>query len=117
MKAYKLFRKMKDGYAPLFIDATLRLQLGETHHCKTDLEKKGFSKRVGWHGCFIPFAPHLALHPKNGAERVWLEGETSGWLETYDRPDSQGGKWFTCETITLLNELEPEQVQYVIETY
>ena len=105
MIGYKLFRKMSDGYAPLFIDARLRLQLGETHRCKTNLVKKGFKKRVGWHGCFKPVAPHLAENPKHGASRVWVKVKIHGWMEEYDRPEAQGGKWFTCETIELLEEL------------
>lgn len=113
MRVYKLFRKMKDGYAPLFIDATNRLQLGDTQECKTGLVKKGFKPRDGWHGCFKPYAPHLATNPKNGAKRVWLEIETSGWMETYDRPESQGGTWFTCQTITLLRELSDQEVEEI----
>ncbi|MGM3099370.1 hypothetical protein, partial [Bacillus cereus group sp. BC327] len=85
-------------YAPLFIDATNRLQLGETQECKTGLVKKGFAPRDVWHGCFKPYAPHLATNRKNGAKRVWVGIETSGWMETYDRPESQGGAWFTCQT-------------------
>ena len=108
---YKLFRKMKDGYAPLFIDARNRLQLGESQDCKTGIVKKGFAPRDGWHGCFKPYAPHLMVTPKNGAPRVWVKVLVNGWIEEYDRPESQGGTWFTCENITIVEELTDQQVQ------
>ena len=115
LRAYKLFRKMKDGYAPLFIDATNRLQVGEFQECKTGIVKKGFAPREGWHGCFKPYAPHLTTNPKNAAPRVWVEVEVSGWLETYDRPESQGGKWFTCQNIKIIKELTTEDVENLIK--
>lgn len=116
MKAYKLFRKMKEGYAPLFIDATNRLQIGDTQECKLGLFKKGFAKREGWHGCFSPYAPHLMTTPKNGAGRVWVEVEVSGWVNTYDRPESQGGTWFTCQTIKIVKELTDKEVSDILNT-
>jgi hypothetical protein len=113
---YKLFRKMKDGaLAPLFIDQTLRLRIGETHVCKEDILKNGFAKRIGWHGCYRPYAPHLVLTPKNGAKRVWVEiAINDGWLEEYARPEVQGGVWFTCEKITLLRELTEAEVDDIL---
>ncbi|MFA0109084.1 hypothetical protein AB4380_03860 [Vibrio breoganii] len=110
LTGYKLFRKMKNGYAPLFIDATNRLQLGETQECKTGLVKKGFAPRDGWHGCFKPNAPHLMTNPKNGAQRVWMEVEVTGWINTYERPEAQGGTWFTCQNIKLVKELNDHDV-------
>lgn len=115
MKAYKLFRKMKDGYAPLFIDAKNRLNIGDTQECKTGIIKKGFAPRDGWHGCFKPYAPHLMTTPKNGAVRVWVEIEISGWMNTYERPDCQGGTWFTCQTIKLVRELNETEINNLIE--
>ena len=114
MKGYKLFRKMKDGYAPLFIDARNRLQLGDEQECKYDLMKVGFAVRHGWHGCYKPYAPHLSIAPKNSAKRVWLEVEVSGWVEKYERPEKQGGAWFTCQNIKLIRELNKEEVQELL---
>ena len=111
---YKLFRKMKNGYAPLFIDATNRLNIGDEQECKVGLVKKGFAPRNGWHGCFKPYAPHLSTNPKNGADRVWVEIEVSGWVETYKRPEAQGGVWFTCQTIKIVKELTSEDVDRLI---
>ena len=113
-ESYKLFRKMKDGYAPLFIDATNLIQVGEEQECKTNLHKKGFAKRVGWHCCYKPLAPHLTTSPKHGAERVWVEVDVSGWIENYPRPESQGGAWFTCQHIKLIKELTPDEVESIL---
>lgn len=105
MIAYKLMRKMKDGYAPLFIDSTMRLEVGKWYECRTDIIKKGFAQRPGWHCCFTPNALHLAENPKNGAPRVWLECEIDGWVNEYDRPSSQGGKWMTAQHLKIIREI------------
>ena len=116
MVGFKLFRKMSNGYAPLFIDQSNRLQLGDSQDCKTGIIKKGFAPRDGWHGCLKPYAPHLTTTPKHGAPRVWLKVLVNGWIEYYDRPESQGGTWFTCENITILEELTDQQVQDLLSS-
>ena len=65
MIGYKLFRKMRDGYAPLFINKRLRLREGVIYTME-DHPTKGYAHRPGWHICSTPFAPHL----RQGGDRV-----------------------------------------------
>lgn len=92
MIAYKLIRKMKDGYAPLFINKRLRMQEGEWYAAENH-PTKGFAERFGWHCTLKPEAPHLSETIDN---RVWVKVELSGDLVHYDRPESQGGTWVLC---------------------
>lgn len=100
MIAYKLFKQRKDGtIGPLFFDATLRLEVGVTYPARTDLTKKGFATRPGWHCTPTPSAPHLS--PKG---RVWARVEVSGITE-YKRPRNQGGKWYLASSLKVLDIL------------
>ena len=92
MKAYKLLRKMKDGYSPLFINKRQRIQIGEWYAAENH-PTKGFAERFGWHCCLKPEAPHLKDDKDN---RVWCEVELDGNIDLYDRPESQGGTWVLC---------------------
>lgn len=97
MIAYKLFRVRKDGtIGSLFINKKAKLPIGEKleAHC---FPTSGFKVRPGWHCCPKPYAPHLS--PKG---REWYEVEMRGNVISELRPESQGGKWFLAEGITIL---------------
>lgn len=99
MKAYKLFRKMKDGsIAPLFINKRLRLEKNEWYKSECH-PTKGFAVRQGWHCCLKPEAPHLSTKG-----RVWCEVEIADY-EYYNRPESQGGTWVLADELKVIKEL------------
>lgn len=98
MRGYKLFRKMRDGYAPLFINKRQRLHPGVTYP-HGDHRTKGFAHRPGWHVCSERRAPHLT---ERG--RVWCEVEFTP-MARIDRPDSQGGVWFLGSDIRIIREV------------
>lgn len=105
--AYKLVRKMKDGsLAPLFIDKRYRFEpnVWKVAEC---FPTKGFAVRQGWHCCFTPVAPHLSEK-----KRVWVEVEVKDY-ETYDRPESQGGKWVLSQNMKFIKELSWEEVEEI----
>ena len=103
MIAYKLMRKMKDGYAPLFINKKQRLHNGLTYPALFH-PTKGFAERMGWHCTLKPEAPHLKEDIDN---RVWVEVWLEGDIEFYDRPESQGGTWVLCTgNMMILKELD-----------
>ena len=105
MVVYKLVRKMKDGsLAPLFINAKMRFSFNEWLNAEPH-KTKGFAFRPGWHCCFKPVAPHLS--EKN---RVWIECIAQNYC-TYDRPESQGGKWVLAERIKVLREVPQNEVE------
>lgn len=92
MRAYKLFRRRKDGtLGPLFINAGQRIPLGEWLPAE-DKPTKGFAHRPGWHATLLPDAPHL----KMTEGRVWAEVELWGPITRFGRPASQGGAWLLC---------------------
>ena len=102
MIAYKLMRKMKDGYAPLFINKRQRLELGKVYEAENH-PTKGFAERFGWHCTLKPEAPHLKEDKDN---RVWVQVFLTGDIEMYDRPESQGGTWVLCKgTMRIVKEL------------
>ena len=112
MKAYKLVRKSKDGNLyPLFIDKKRPYIFNEKRKAEF-IPTKGFAPRLGFHCCFIPYAPHLKTHLANGENRVWIECEVDNF-ETYDRPESQGGKWILAQELNAIKEITPD---YVNET-
>lgn len=92
MIAYKLVRKMRDGYAPLFINKKQRLQIGVPYKAENH-PTKGFAERFGWHCTLKPDAPHLSEDKDN---RVWVQVFLTGDVKYYDRPESQGGTWVLC---------------------
>ena len=92
MKAYKLMRIKKDGLVyPLFINKNTPTKFGKWLPAECH-PTKGFAVRTGWHCCFEMNAPHLKKELANGEKRVWVEVEVEDF-ETYNRPESQGGKW------------------------
>lgn len=99
MKAYKLFRKRKNGtLGPLFINRKLviipdRWLKAEPHRTK------GFAFRPGWHCCSTPSAPHLSMK-----DRVWCKVEIKG-VEKIMRPQSQGGLWFLSKQLRMIKQL------------
>ena len=104
MKAYKLFRKMKDGQlSPLFINTSSRVPIGEWLQAECH-PKKGFAIRMGWHCTLKLSAPHLKKNPKNGSPRVWVEVEVEDY-ELYNRPESQGGTWVLAQRMKVIREL------------
>ncbi len=93
---YKLFRLRKDGsLGPLFINKTLRLEVGGTYEAEAH-RTKGYAFRPGWHLCKTMSAPHLS---KTG--RVWAKVMAYDTTE-YPRPESQGGAWLLANRITIL---------------
>ena len=99
MIAYKLVRKLKDGsLSPLFINKRMRIKLGETYTAECH-PTKGFSVRPGWHCTSKPVAPHLS--EKN---RVWVKVDIQDWT-VHNRPESQGGIWFTANKIKFIGEI------------
>lgn len=99
MKAYKLFRSMKDGsISPLFINKKQRLKLDIWYKSECH-PTKGFAVRQGWHCTSKPSAPHLS---EKG--RVWYEVEIEDY-EEFKRPESQGGLWYIAHNMKVIREL------------
>lgn len=114
MKAYKLMRRLHDGNVyPLFINKTVPIKFGEWQeaHC---YPTKGFAIRTGWHMTFLPYAPHLKEKLSNGEQRVWVECEIKdGYWTTYNRPESQGGRWILSmwmKPVRILSDKEVKQL-------
>jgi len=106
MRAYKLFRKMKDGtLAPLFINKTQRLEIGEWYQAE-DHPTKGYKHRPGWHSCSLPNAPHLSER-----DRVWCEVEIDARPEILKRPATQGGTWYLSNHLRIIKELSDADVR------
>lgn len=102
MIAYKLIRKMKDGYSPLFINKRLRMHKGFAYPAESH-PTKGFAERTGWHCTLKPNAPHLSEDIDN---RVWVKVRLTGDIRHYERPESQGGTWVLClGSLEILEEL------------
>jgi len=94
--AYKLLKLRKDGsLGPLFINRKQRIDPGVWYDAE-DHKTKGYAHRPGWHCCHIPHAPHLS---KKG--RVWARVEIEG-VTVHQRPESQGGLWYTAERMRIL---------------
>ena len=99
MIAYKLFRKRKDGtYGPLFINRKQKL-LTDVWYFAEDHKTKGYAHRPGWHACAEPLAPHLSKK-----DRVWCKVIIND-LVRHQRPESQGGLWFTANVLKIVEEL------------
>lgn len=96
MIGYKLFRLRKDGsLGPLFINRTQRLMVGVKYKAEAH-KTKGYAFRPGWHICSEKNAPHLSKK-----DRVWAEVEFFDYTE-HVRPVSQGGLWYTANSMTIL---------------
>ena len=108
MIAYKMMKLRKDNtLGPLFIDASLKIRIGETHVAKQGTHKKGYKYRPGFHCCLTPHAPHLKL----GEGRVWVEVLISDYTEEH-RPMSQGGTWYLANRITFLKFVPPARQKF-----
>jgi len=99
MKAYKLFRKRKDGsIGPLFINRSMRIPLGEWLEAE-DHPTKGYAHRPGWHCGAAPVAPHLS---EKG--RVWFEVEIEDYYD-FPRPQHQGARWLIAQRMKVIGEV------------
>ena len=97
---YKLVRLRKNGtLASLFINRSATLPIGQWLDAE-DHKTDGYAHRVGWHLLYKPEAPHLS---KKG--RVWVLCEAED-VETFTRPESQGGRWALAQRIKILKILE-----------
>lgn len=105
MIGYKLLSLRKDGsVGPLFMDKRLRLPIGEWLEAKTNVHKKGFAFRPGWHILAQPHAPHLN---STKLRRVWAKVEFNANTATeFNRPANQGGKWFLAKKMRVLEILK-----------
>ena len=109
MTAYKLMRLGKDGNVyPLFINRKKATRFGEVLQAEF-LPRKGFQPRKGWHCCFQPVAPHLKENLASGERRVWVEVKVKDW-ESYDRPESQGGKWILAQNMIAVRIMNEDDV-------
>jgi len=99
MKAYKLFRVLKNGeIAPLFINKKARLPLNVWLDAESH-PTKGYKFRPHWHCTSESTAPHLSEK-----DRAWFEIEMDDFIE-YKRPDNQGGLWFLANRIKIIKQL------------
>lgn len=125
MKIYKKVRQLNNGEVkPLFIGKTKPFKFGEWMHCEY-IPTNGFMERSigkdkngneigGWHGCYLPIAPHISDELKNGERRIWIECEAKGIHKKYKRPESQGGTWCLYEWIKPLRILSDDDVREII---
>lgn len=96
MTAFKLLRRRADGsLGPLFINATLRVPIGEWLDAE-DHPTKGYKHRPGWHCTARREAPHLS---EKG--RVWCNVVVDDF-EMFNRPVSQGGQWILAQRMKVL---------------
>lgn len=101
MKCFKLVRLLKNGeMSPLFINKSLRFNVGETYHAEFH-PTKNFAPRKGLHLCTTPLAPHLSMNLKSGEKRIWIECEVEDY-EMYARPSSQGSAWILAQAMTVI---------------
>lgn len=99
-KAYKLFKKRKDGsLGSLFINAKAKYKIGEWMDAEENHYKKGFTYRPGWHCCEKMNAPHLST-----VGRVWCLVEIEDYSELI-RPQIQGSKWYLANRIKIIKEI------------
>lgn len=101
IKAYKLFRIMKDGtIAPLFIDKKARLPLGQWTKAEKGNHTKGYVYRPFWHCTRSPKAPHLS---EKG--RAWFEVEIKNYTK-FKKPEHQGGIWYLADDIKVIKQVK-----------
>ena len=109
MKAYKLLRLRKDGtLGPLFVGRRSVFRVGDRLAAEFNLPHPGLAHRPGFHCCAEPRAPHIKRVLKNGERRVWCEVRIYG-VTRHDRPECQGGVWYTAlhmEIVKLREDLE-----------
>lgn len=103
--AYKLFRLRSDGsIGPLFINRRQRIPVGVWLEAEAH-PTAGFAYRPGWHCTLLPIAPHLKTTLKSGEVRKWFKVEVQG-IETFQRPESQGGTWVLAKRLRVIEELK-----------
>lgn len=100
---YKLFRKKRDGYAPLYFCKRDRYQLGETYRAVDGGPKQGFAHRPGFHIFRAPYAPQIKR--STHGETAWVEVAYEDVGEIHRRPLSQGGNCPISPRIRLLREM------------
>lgn len=111
--AYKLMRQLKDGTVhPLFINKRESTMFGVPLKAEC-YPTKGFAVRQGWHCCFTPYAPHLKENLANGERRVWVEVLVRNY-DTYDRPESQGGKWILAQEMIANRIIGNDEVAQIL---
>ena len=111
--AYKLMRMGKDGNVyPLFINRKEPTRFGVDLKAEC-FPTKGFAVRQGWHCCFTPNAPHLKENLASGERRVWVECKVRDYA-TYDRPESQGGKWILAQHMMAMRVLDNREVKTLL---
>ena len=104
MKAFKLFRRRKDGtIGPLFINAKQRVPIGVWLDAE-DVPTKGFARRPGWHCGAAPCAPHLK-QGKAAKVREWFEVEIEDF-KPFKRPTNQGGEWLIASRMKVVGPLQ-----------
>ena len=112
-RGYKLFRVTRKGeLRSLFIGKSTNLPIGEWLQSES-LPTPGFAVRPGWHVCSEQSAPHLKLDPVSDMPRIWAEVECDGWIEYHNRPDNQGGLWYTCERLRIVRVIPREGIECV----
>lgn len=113
--AYKLMRLLKDGTVhPLFINKREATQFGVPLKAEC-YPTNGFAVRQGWHCCFTPYAPHLKECLANGEQRVWVEVMVRDY-KTYNRPESQGGKWILAQEMIAKRILDTVEVGQILSS-
>lgn len=94
---WKLFRVRRDGsLGSLFIDVRRRLPEMEWLAAKS-VPTRGYAVRVGWHIAERPNLPHLS---RKG--RIMKQVLFASRVERHERPESQGGVWWTATRMMIL---------------
>ena len=97
MKAFKLFRVLKDGnITSLFINKTEKLKLEEWLEAKS-YPTEGYKVRPFFHCMDRPAAPHLT-----NKGRIWLEVEIEEFT-ILNCPKHQGGVWYLAQKMYIYN--------------
>lgn len=105
MKAYKLFRELKDGsISSLFINKKARYPFNKWLEAEC-FPTKGFAVRPFWHCTSQPIAPHLSMKG-----RVWCEVEMKDY-EEFKRPQQQGGLWFLAKKVKIIEKVKVHQTE------
>lgn len=96
MTAYKLLRLRSDGsLGSLFVGRQEVIIPGVTYKARSDLPHPGLAHRPGFHCTSGMSAPHLKMRLRSGEVRVWCRVEIARSSIRHERPQSQGGLWWT----------------------
>ena len=111
VRAYKLFKKRKDGtYGPAQVEqknlVCSRYVPGVMYEAE-DANPRYLKHRPGFHCCAIPYAPHMK---DDMPGRAWCEVliRVKG---TEQRPESQGGLWFLASELLIVREVDGEELE------